>query len=208
MKKALQMKIKIKETIVAVLLTMISFDVISEDDSKALCDKYAEEIYVNKSKSTINNIRKHCKALAESGDAKAQYNYASIFFFDNSTDSQIKHKKWMLLSANNGYAKAQYFMAGRYLRGSPDQVIQAVKWYENASRKGISPAPSILGDAYHKGIGVPVDGKKAVYWYKFAVEKYDNYGAMLGLVDIYTHGIKGVAANKAKAKYWQLKADE
>lgn len=197
-----------KKELFILVIVFNPFSVLANDENKSLCNKYADEIYTDQSKTTIDNVRKYCKALAESGDAEAQYNYASIFSFKNSAYDRTEYEKWMLLAAKNGFAKAQYFMAAGYIRGSPDEVIQAIKWYKNASRNGVTLASMQLGFIYQDGIGVPVDGKKAVYWYEYAVEKYRFYGAMKRLVKIYTHGIQGVAANKEKAEYWRARLEE
>jgi TPR repeat protein len=44
--------------------------------------------------------------------------------------------------------------------GMPENNAEAVRWYRIAAEKGFSKAQSLLGTAYHRGIGVSADDKE------------------------------------------------
>jgi TPR repeat protein len=71
-------------------------------------------------------------------------------------------EKWMKLSAENGYGKAQFYMATvyRYVNAlTPRDVPKMMDMYEKAAAQGVPPAMQALVELY--GAKDPV---KAQYW--------------------------------------------
>ncbi len=57
-----------------------------------------------------------------------------------------------------------------------------------------------LGSIYYEGVGVPIDGDKAVYWYKKAIAAGDNIYAPTNLGDLYRKG-RGTVAQSLPLAY-------
>ena len=79
------------------------------------------------------------------------------------------------------------------------------KWVKQA-KQGNPQAQYLLGAAYFLGVGVPLDYKKAVYWYRKAAEQ-GHAGAQSSLGDRYYFG-EGIRRDYKKAVYWYRKAAE
>ena len=71
-------------------------------------------------------------------------------------------------------------------------------WYERAARNGNVNAMTNLGYMYAHGLGLPVDGEKAVKWYTLASTN-GSYLAMGNLAYYYLTGIFVGKANPEKA---------
>ena len=87
--------------------------------------------------------------------------------------------KWYRLSAEQGYAKAQYNIGQMYLRG--DGVLQdyaeAVKWYRLSAEQGYAKAQYNIGQMYRRGEGVLQDNVRAHMWYNIAAANgYEKAG--------------------------------
>ena len=78
--------------------------------------------------------------------------------------------KWFKLSAEQGYAQAQYNLGLMYSRGEgvdPDRQ-EALKWYRLSAEQGIAGAQCNLGLMYEKGHGVEQDYVEAHKWFNIA----------------------------------------
>ena len=78
--------------------------------------------------------------------------------------------KWYTLSAEQGYAKAQYNLGFMYDNGKgvAQDYKAAVKWYTAAAEQGAAGAQSNLGVMYEYGLGVIQSFVKAHAWYNIA----------------------------------------
>ena len=73
----------------------------------------------------------------------------------------------MRLSAEHGYAMAQYSLGAIY---HDDEIIdqdfqEAAKWYKLAAEQGIASAQINLGRLHKDGKGVSKDSKEAIKWF-------------------------------------------
>jgi len=111
--------------------------------------------------------------LAEKGQAYSQY-VVCLAYYDGRV---IKERNvdaalsWCTLAANQGLAKAQYYLGYFYLNGlrGPGQVIErdtekAVYWFQLAANQGSSAAQNRLGELYE----ARRDHTKAIQWYQLA----------------------------------------
>jgi len=85
-------------------------------------------------------------------------------------------------AAARGDARAQYAIALRYAQGdgTPQNLVEAARWFERAAGAGLAPAQYRLGAMYERGQGVPRDLGRARSWYQAAAEK-GNVKAMHNL---------------------------
>ncbi|MGQ0546058.1 MAG: tetratricopeptide repeat protein [Betaproteobacteria bacterium] len=168
------------------------------------CVESGERLYVEQPENAdIQRAFRHCRPLAEAGDAEAQYYFATVFMFRTIRQPPASPvvEKWMKLSAENGYGKAQFYMATVYRFGNAVTERDAPKMldmYEKAARNGVPPAPLELGRIWRRGgHGFPPDEAKAIHWYEFAAQKYRFRDAMQALVELYRD------KDPAKARYWR-----
>lgn len=77
--------------------------------------------------------------------------------------------QFYLKSADGGYEEAQYRVGTIFLDGLLGQekdVLQALHWFEQAAKSHHIDSIYNLGFLYENGMGVPRNGKKALYYYK------------------------------------------
>jgi len=83
----------------------------------------------------------------------------------------------------------------------------SVRWYRLAAEQGDADAQCMLGDAYHRGIGVPEDDVEAVKWYRKAADP-GLARAQYSLGNAYYTG-RGVEQDYVEAvKWYRLSADQ
>jgi TPR repeat protein len=94
-------------------------------------------------------------ARAEAGDAPSQFWYAALFKrYKNRSGMALR---WLLKSAEQGYAPAQYEVAKAYADGdgAPVSVTDARKWFQTASLNGHTWAQGeyirVLAGTYYWG---------------------------------------------------------
>jgi TPR repeat protein len=85
-----------------------------------------------------------------------------------------------------------------------DFYSQFFSWFLKAAQKGDDEAQLKVGYAYHEGIGVRRDFRKAVYWYKRASRQENKY-AQYNIGLCYIDG-DGVGQNKRQAIKWLQRA--
>jgi len=80
--------------------------------------------------------------------------------------------------AEQGLTACQIELGNCYLTGTnvgdrklPQDYAEARRWLGTAHKKGASTATFMLGTMYEEGKGLPVDVKKAIKYYKTAVER-------------------------------------
>eukprot|EP00457_Paulinella_chromatophora_P001183 gb/GEZN01001185.1/.p1 GENE.gb/GEZN01001185.1/~~gb/GEZN01001185.1/.p1 ORF type:complete len:567 (+),score=66.43 gb/GEZN01001185.1/:125-1825(+) len=88
-----------------------------------------------------------------------------------------KAAKWFKKAGDQGYAKAQYCLAGCYYRGEgvPLSYISAASWWKKAARQGHGWSQYELGDCYEHGAGVKKSLSQALKWYRRAAAQGDRY---------------------------------
>ena len=91
-------------------------------------------------------------------------------------------------------------------RGVPQNLDEAVKWYDRAAQAGIVPAIFRLGTFYEKGLGVKKDVDIARRYYEQAAER-GNAKAMHNIAVLDADG-GGKAADYKSAAQWFRKAAE
>jgi hypothetical protein len=117
---------------------------------------------------------KSLKALAEKGDAKAQYNLGLMYFHGKGVEKDWKEGiKWIRKAAEQGDVKAHTFLGAVYFsgRGVEKDFKEAVKWYRKAAEQNSALAQYSLGGMYEYGRGVEKDEKEAVKWFRKAAEQ-------------------------------------
>jgi TPR repeat protein len=112
--------------------------------------------------------------LAQSGDAKAQYNlgvmYAGGLGIGRDEQAAVS---WYAKSAAQGYAPAQTNLGLMYEggRGVPRDYKEAMHWYLRAAKQDNPMAQNNLGSMYLNGESVEKDYQKAVEWFQKAAER-------------------------------------
>jgi localization factor PodJL len=91
-------------------------------------------------------------------------------------------------AAANGNPKAQFEVGMRFSegRGVPQDMHEAVVWFERAAAQSFQPAAYRLGSAYEKGLGVDRNPIEAKRWYRTAAEG-GNIRAMHNLGVLYAN---------------------
>ena len=108
------------------------------------------------------------KALAEQGNAGAQYNLGYMYDTgDGVPENDSEAVKWYRKAAEQGLAGPQFNLGIMYANGEgvPENESEAVKWYRKAADQGHSGAQSNLGYMYANGEGVPENNIRAYVWW-------------------------------------------
>jgi uncharacterized protein len=111
-------------------------------------------------------------------------------------------------AAENGDAKAEYFLGKQYSNGNgvPKDYAKAAEYFRKAAEQGLAAAQNDLGAFYAKGWGVKQDYQEAARWYFKAGEQGDDL-AEFSLGRIYAEG-RGVFKDPQEALKWYRKAAE
>ena len=129
-------------------------------------------------------IRWYRKA-ADQGYAKAQYNLGC--YYGHGQDElgkvvpggptvwskigipkdAVEAMKWYRKAAENGHARAQYFMGKSYHSGEgvPKDQVEAFKWWRKAAEQGHATSRFNLGVMYFYGRGTTKDFSEAARWF-------------------------------------------
>ena len=143
-------------------------------------------------------------ALAEQGNAEAQYNLAMMLFNGELVHFGIEEAvDWLRKAAEQGHAGAQYMMGNAYYFGYEpllQDYQQAVVWYRKAAEQGDEDSQVSLGRMYAKGKGVSQDYQQAVVWYRKAAD-HCHYPAQSELGKLYAEG-EGMPRDYQQAYAW------
>ena len=109
--------------------------------------------------------------------------------------------KWYRLAAEQGDAKAQYYLGMMYGdgRGVPRDEKKAIKWLLKAAEQRSVGAQRLLGAIFYYGWGVQ-DYTEAAKWYKKAAEQGDRDAQNI-LGAMYERG-KGIPKDFVEAYKW------
>src|SRR6266699_6558525 len=157
---------------------------------KAVEGKLAEDVTV-------------CRVGAKQGDARAQFEFASMYYKGKGVRQDYgEAARWLRKAADQGYAKAQDALGVAYYygQGVPQDYAEAVRWYRRAADQGYAKAQLDLGSMYYEGKGVRQDYAEASRWYRRAADQGDAM-AQYGLGYTYFQG-KGVPQDYAEAIRW------
>ena len=127
------------------------------------------------------------KALAEQGDASAQFNLGVMYKKGRGvTQDYAQAVKWYRLAAEQRDAVAQTILGFMYEKGQgvTQDYAQAVKWYRLAAEQGYAAAQNSLGLSYTTGKGVTRDYVQAHMWFNLAtVQGHKNSAKGRDLVE-------------------------
>ncbi len=146
---------------------------------------------------------KEWRALAEQGDALAQFNLGVMHAKGRGVPQDDREAvRWYRLAAAQGHARAQFGLGIMYEngRGVPQDDKQAVRWYRRAAAQGHASAQYNLGLMYAQGRGVPQDDKEAVRWYRRAAAQ-GHASAQNNLGLMHAQG-RGVPQDDTEAVRW------
>ncbi|MBO4388135.1 MAG: sel1 repeat family protein [Spirochaetales bacterium] len=103
---------------------------------------------------------------AESGNPKSQYELARYLKAYDDND----YLMWLEKAADNGYGKAQYFLALTLLPEADsekrEKIEKCIRLLSAASESGIPEASVKLGSFYERGVFVDKDERKALELYE------------------------------------------
>ena len=149
------------------------------------------------------------KAKAESGDARAQYEYGMRLVGRSGGDPDESDVNWFRMAADQGFAAAQTILGVCYEEGFglPKNGAEAVKWYRKAADQGFDEAEVLLGACYEKGLCFPKSDAEAAKWYRKAADQ-GHAVAQCGLAMCYSEG-RGVPKDADEAAKWfRLSAEQ
>ena len=173
---------------------------------------------VSKLDAVKNNSSKN-KYIAERINTyhKNRQVYADLLFKDEIMQSQgfLKFaQKWVsardyiqmeLKRATEIYIKTQIQLGDRFTMQK--NYTEAAKCYHIAAEKGSSKAQYNLALSYAKGLGVPIDDTRAVYWWRKAAIQ-GNQHAQYDFGMLHCLGRYGIEKDYEKAIYWFRKSAE
>jgi len=140
---------------------------------------------------------------AQSGDAEAQY-WVGILYTEGKVPKNLKEGgRWLLKSAEQGYAPAQCAYGLMSRLGNPSV---GERWMLRAAEQGDTEAQFWLGVAYEQNWFGTVDIEEAIKWYRKASEG-GNPDAQVALGQKYEDG-EGVEQNYKLASECYRKAAE
>jgi uncharacterized protein len=126
-----------------------------------------------------DKAHKLCKPIAVAGNAEAQAFLGELHYIGHGLPVNYDEAfKWLKLSAEQGYAKAQYlvghmYKTGRVPGGRHVNIKETIRWYRLAAEQGHSYAQYALGVIYccNYYLGVPENDKESLKWIRLAAEQ-------------------------------------
>ncbi len=124
-----------------------------------------------KPENVYTKLLQELKALAENGDAAAQFKLGLMYY--NGQGAQRDYSTaidWFKKAALQGHPVAQYnagYMCEKG-EGTPQDYTEATRLYRQAAERGNQLAQFTLGYMYEKGQGVAQDEVQALMWYNLA----------------------------------------
>lgn len=143
-----------------------------------------------------------CTAAANEGDPLAQtlvgVCYAKGIWLGKDVSEGIK---WLRKASEQGYAKAQVYLADElYDSGDEGLIQEAIKWQTRAAEQGYAEAQQGLGIRYQLGLCVEKDDNKSFEWYHKAAKQGDAF-SQNAVGWCYLDG-RGVMHDPQKAVEW------
>jgi hypothetical protein len=150
---------------------------------------------------------KATRALAEQGDAQAQYHLGYIYRYGQGVPlNNDEALRWYRKAADQGYAAGEYGLANMYFYGLGvlQDYTESIRWCRKAADQGYAPAQAGLGSKYFYGDGLAKDDSQSVFWYRKAADQGYAW-AEYDLGYMYDYG-RGVSQDRAEANRWYRKA--
>jgi TPR repeat protein len=91
-----------------------------------------------------------------------------------------ENDKQQQMNMNQSIKKDQYMLSQAIDLNKKGEYIKAIEMLQPLSRTGMPESQSLLGKAYHLGLGTKKDPQKAEYWYKLAASQ--NYSIAIYLL--------------------------
>ena len=124
--------------------------------------------------SAFASAAEDAKALAEKGEAAAQFRYAEMLRTGNGIATNLTEAAvWTRKAAEQNHVEAQ-FRYGEMLRdgrGVAKSMRESVEWMRKAADAGHARAQCQMGLFYMNGLGVDRDEDKAVEWLEKAAKQ-------------------------------------
>lgn len=138
---------------------------------------------------------------ADLGNIEACYHYGKLLGSEEALP-------YILKSANGGQGEAQFLLANRYKIGDgvEQNDVEAIVWFEKASKQEITEADYYLGEYRMDGEFLPRHSKLAKDYFQKAADSGFEL-AQVELACCYFHG-RGVAQNREIAVMWWEKSIE
>jgi TPR repeat protein len=150
---------------------------------------------------------KACRARAEQGDTKAQFDLASMYYYGKGVPQDYgEAARWYRRGAEQRNVKAEDGLGYMYFQGLavPQDYTEAANWYRKAADQGYAKAQYDLGNMYYQGNGLAQDYAAAVGWFRKAADQGDAWAEdALGFMNYWG---KGVPQDYAQAAGWYRKA--
>ena len=148
------------------------------------------------------------QALADEGDAKAQYNLGLMYASGDGVKYDASQAaSWYKKSADQGYKEAQYALAVMIFNKELENLdyTQAVKWYQAAAAQGHIKSQENLGMLFYRGDAIEQDINSSIYWFQLAANQ-NSSEAQQYLAYIYSNG--AVKEDLVKAGMWMTLSAE
>jgi len=123
-------------------------------------------------------------ALAEAGDARAQFMMGTIYEQGLGVPKDLASAaRWYRRAAEGGSASAQYNLGIFYQFGKsvPQDPAEAARWLRMAAEQGHGRAQNNLSTFYFTGIGVPRDPVEAWKWLTLSSDGLKGKGHEIAL---------------------------
>ena len=143
------------------------------------------------------------RARAEKGDAKGQFDLASMYFYGKGVPQDYAEAaRWCRKAAEESDPLAEFVIGSMYYdgHGVPQDYTEAALWYRKAAEQGDAAAQFDLGSMYRDGKGVQQDYSEAIGWYRKAASQ-GNADAEYNLGYMYYYG-QGLPQDYATAIRW------
>jgi hypothetical protein len=143
-----------------------------------LWESKADAGYAAYRKGKYKTALEYLRAIAQSGDAKAQSTVGSIYHRGGRGVQRDDEKalKWFRLAAAQGVAEAEFNLGVMYAQGQgvPQDNSEAKKWYHLAADQGNAAAEYNLGLWYAKGRDGSPDYIHAHMWFNLAASHFPD----------------------------------
>lgn len=128
--------------------------------------------------------RRVFQALAEKGDARAQFMMGTIYEQGLGVPKDLAAAaRWYRRAAEGGSPSAQYNLGIFYQfgKGVPQDPTEAARWLHRAAEQGHGRAQNNLSTFYFTGVGVPRDPVEAWKWLTLSAEDLKGAGREIAL---------------------------
>ncbi|MDF1644305.1 MAG: tetratricopeptide repeat protein [Pseudomonadales bacterium] len=138
-------------------------------------DQQVQQCLLDLKYKDFKKAQNSCLLAANTGDAEAQLQYGSLYYFGYKEVpvDYAKTRAWIAKSAAQGNPGAEHTMGELYDFGLGVDVNKerAFNWYKKAANQRVAGAQINVGIMYFDGIGVPEDKTLGYTWVKVAVHR-------------------------------------